>query len=222
MNKLKEWGEQLKVVFEKKTIDAIFPPIIFYLINQWSSLKLASVLTLLYLIGLLVYRKVKHHPEKYALIGVAGVLISIGLSLLSGEAIDYYLPDLMSTAVIVVACFGSLIFHRPLAALLSHLTRGWPLAWYNREDIQPAYRYVTIIWGVYFLIRFLLQGYFYLTNAFSAYFFINTIFGMPMNILILIISYVTGVKTLHKLSGPSVEEFLNNASPPFQGQKNGF
>jgi len=222
MGKFSEWGEQLKVVFEKKTVDAIFPPIIFFLINQWASLELASALTMIYLIGLIIYRKVNHHSEKYALIGVVGVVLSIGLSLLSGEAIDYYLPDLVTTAVIVAACFGSLIFHRPLAALLSHLTRGWPLAWYNRKDIQPAYRNVTIIWGVYFLIRLLLQGYFYIINAFSAYFLINTIFGMPMNIVVLILSYVTGVKTLHKLSGPSVEEFLNNDAPPFEGQKNGF
>ena len=222
MNKIKEWSEQLKLVFEKKTVDAIFPPLIFYLMNQWFSLGYASGITIIFLIVLILYRKAKSHTEKYAFVGVGGVFLSIGFSALSGEAIDYYIPDLIMTGLIVMACITSLISQRPLAALLSHITRGWPIDWYMREDIRPAYEKVTILWGIYFLLRFFLQGFLFLRREYTGYFFVNSLLGMPMNILILIISYVYGVAILRKLSGPSVAEYVNAKEPPFEGQKSGF
>lgn len=222
MEKVKEWGEQLALVFQKKTIDAIFPPLIFFLTNQWVSLEFASGITLIYLLLLIIYRIVKGHTKRYALVGVGGVLLSIGFSLLSGDAINYYLPGIFSTGLIALACVVSLIAHRPLAAWISHITRGWPINWYMRDDIRPAYKNVTIMWAVYFMLKLIIQVSLYLMADFSVYFYINTILGWPMNIILLILTYVLGIKGLRKLSGPSVEEFLSNKNPPFEGQQKGF
>lgn len=222
MEKIREWLEQLSLVFEKKTIDALFPPLIFFLANQFLSLELASGITLLYLLLLIIYRIVKGHTKKYVLVGVGGVLLSIGFSLLSGDAINYYLPGLITTGLIVIACVVSLVIHRPMAALLSHLTRGWPLKWYLRDDIRPAYRNVTIMWAVYFMLRLIIQVPLFVMGEFSLYFYVNSILGWPMNIILLISTYVLGIKGLRKLSGPSVEEFLTGKEPPFEGQKKGF
>lgn len=222
MEKIREWVEQLSLVFEKKTIDALFPPLIFFLANQFLSLEIASGVTLFYLLLLILYRIIKGHTKKYVLVGVGGVLLSIGFSLLSGDAINYYLPGLITTGLIVIACVVSLVIHRPMAALLSHLTRGWPIEWYLRDDIRPAYRNVTIMWAVYFMLRLIIQVPLFLMGEFSLYFYINSILGWPMNIVLLISTYVLGIKGLRKLSGPSVEEFLNGKKPPFEGQKKGF
>ncbi|MDZ7834415.1 MAG: DUF3159 domain-containing protein [Alkalibacterium sp.] len=222
MEKIKEWLEQLLLVFEKKTIDALFPPIIFFIANQFLSLELASGITLAYLFVLIVYRILKGHTKRYAFVGVGGVLLSIGFSLLSGDAINYYLPGLISTGLIAVACVVSLMVHRPLAAMVSHLTRGWPLDWYMRDDVRPAYKNVTILWAVYFLLKLTIQGYFYLRGDFSVYFYVNTIMGWPMTVVLLIVTYVYGINGLKKLSGPSVEEFQNEEDPPYEGQQKGF
>ncbi|WP_051237898.1 DUF3159 domain-containing protein [Lacticigenium naphthae] len=222
MEKFREWIEQLSLVFEKKTIDALFPPLIFFLANQFLSLAFASELTILYLLFLILYRIAKGHTKKYALVGTGGVLLSIGFSFLSGDAINYYLPGLISTGLIAIACIVSLVIHRPMAALLSHLSRGWPIEWYLRDDIRPAYRNVTLIWAIYFLLRLIIQVPLFLMAEFSVYFYINTIMGWPMNIILLISTYVFGIRGLKKLSGPSVEEFLNEKKPPFEGQKRDF
>jgi hypothetical protein len=222
MERIKEWTEQLLLVFENKTIDALFPPVIFFLANRFLSLEIAAGLTLLYLFGLVIYRVLKRHTKKYVLIGVGGVLFSIGFSFLSGEAIHYYLPGLISTIMIALACVVSLIVKRPLAAVTSHLTRGWPFDWYLRNDIRPAYRNVTILWAVFFSLRLAVQVPLFLMGEFTLYFFVNNIVGWPLNIALLITTYVLGIKSLKKMSGPSVEEFLNHADPPFEGQKKGF
>ncbi|OJF93592.1 DUF3159 domain-containing protein [Alkalibacterium sp. 20] len=222
MEKVREWGEQLALVFQKKTIDAIFPPLIFFLTNQLGSLEFASGITLLYLLLLIIYRIVRGHTKRYALVGVGGVLLSIGFSLLSGDAINYYLPGIISTGLIATACVVSLIAHRPLASLLSHISRGWPIDWYMRDDIRPAYRNVTLLWAGYFLLKLFIQTSLFLRGNFSVYFYINTIMGWPMNIILLISTYVLGIKGLKKLSGPSVDEFLNEENPPYEGQQKGF
>lgn len=222
MEKLKEWIEQLMLVFKNKTIDALFPPFIFFLANRFSSLEIAAGLTLFYLFCLVLYRVLKHHTKKYLLVGTGGVLFSIALSYLSGEAINYYLPGLITTTFIVLACVVSLVLHKPLAALLSHLTRGWPIDWYLRDDIRPAYRNVTVLWAVYFSVKLAIQVPIFLMGDFDTYFIVNTILGWPMTIVLLIATYVLGIKSLRKLSGPSVEEFQNKAKPPFEGQKKGF
>ncbi|EXJ23895.1 putative CONSERVED INTEGRAL MEMBRANE ALANINE AND LEUCINE RICH PROTEIN [Alkalibacterium sp. AK22] len=222
MNKLKEWLEQLLLVFERKTVDALFPPLIFFLANRFLTLEIAAGLTLLYIAGLILYRIFKRHTKKYVLVGTGGALFSIGLSYLSGEAINFYLPGLISTGLIVLACIVSLFMKRPLAALLSHLTRGWPIEWYLRDDIRPAYRHVTILWAAYFLMRLAVQIPLFIAGAFDLYFIFNNILGWPMNIILLITTYVMGIRGLKKLSGPSVEEFMNNKQPPYEGQQKGF
>lgn len=222
MDKLKEWAEQLQLVFKRKTIDALFPPLIFFVFNRLSTLDIAAGLTLTYIFGLIIYRIVKRHTKKYVLVGTGGVLFSIGLSYLSGDAINYYLPGLISTSLIVLACVVSLIVHKPLAALASHITRGWPIDWYWRDDVRPAYRNVTILWAVYFSARLAVQVPLFLMGEFDIYFIVNNILGWPLNIVLLITTYVLGIKGLRKLSGPSVEEYLNNEEPPYEGQTKGF
>ncbi|MCC5890168.1 MAG: DUF3159 domain-containing protein [Alkalibacterium sp.] len=222
MEKLKEWLEQLQLVFKNKTIDALFPPLIFFVANRLSTLEIAAGLTLVYLACLILYRVFKRHTKKYVLVGTGGVLFSIGLSYLSGEAINYYLPGLISTTLIVLACVVSLILRKPLAALASHITRGWPIEWYWRDDVRPAYRNVTILWAVYFTVRLAIQVPLFLMGEFDIYFIVNNILGWPMNIVLLITTYVLGIKGLRKLSGPSVEEFIHNEEPPYKGQQKGF
>lgn len=222
MEKIKEWLEQLQLVFKNKTIDALFPPLIFFVANRLSNLEVASGLTLFYIFCLILYRIFKKHTKKYVLVGTGGVLFSIGLSYLSGDAINYYLPGLLSTTLIVFACLISLVAKKPLAAFASHITRGWPINWYWRDDIRPAYRNVTILWAVYFSFRLAVQVPLFLMGEFDIYFIFNNILGWPMNIILLISTYVLGIKGLRKLSGPSVDEYINNDSPPYKGQQKGF
>lgn len=222
MTKIKELLGQLSLVFKNKTIDAIFPPVLFFILNRWLPLTYASGLTVLFLVIVIIYRKYRKQTKTYAFVGFAGVFVSIGFSLLSGEAIDYYIPDLALALLLILAAGGSLIKGYPLAALLSHLTRGWPLAWYQRKDIYPAYKQVTWIWLVYFSIRFFLQGYFFINRSMTGYFLVNTVLGMPMNVIILLISYLYGVAKLRRLEGPSVDEFRQGKKPPYEGQGIGF
>jgi len=122
---------------------------------------------------------------------------------------------------LIIIATVSLVINKPLAAWASHLTRGWPLKWFWRDDIKPAYREVTIFWIIFLVMRLSIQIYIYRLGE-SNLTWANILLGWPFTITILLISYIYGIWRLKKLGGPGVEEYKKNKKPPWDGQKRGF
>ncbi|HAS75007.1 MAG TPA: hypothetical protein DCS67_12755 [Clostridiales bacterium UBA8960] len=53
-------------------------------------------------------------------------------------------------------------------------------------------------------------------------FVVNTLLGLPITALVLIISYIYGVWRLKRLGGPGIEEHKQNTPKPWKGQTRGF
>jgi hypothetical protein len=223
-NKFQELLQEFRTVMGGRgiTTDAILSPLVFVIINtvwgltaaMWAALGVAAALTVL--------RLVRRQPWVYALGGMAGVALAIGLSVLTKQAQNFFLPTLISSSLTLLVCIISVVVRRPLAALASHLTRGWPLAWFWHPKVRPAYSEVTWIWAAYITLRLALQAYLYLQKAAGTLAWVNILTGWPVTIAVLAISYIFGIWRLQKLGGPGVDEFEQNAPPPWQGQKRGF
>ncbi|MBT7073025.1 MAG: hypothetical protein HN975_19285, partial [Anaerolineae bacterium] len=48
----------------------------------------------------------------------------------------------------------SLLFGRPLTAWSSFITRRWDLAWYWHPRVRPAYTETTLLWTLFFGLKF--------------------------------------------------------------------
>lgn len=223
-SKLRELLDEFKTVIGGNTriADVVLPPILFLAANRlwglqwaiWSSLAIALVF--------LVYRLRRGQAWGYALAGLASVVLAASMSYLTDSAAGFFLPDIISGGLMFLLAIGSILVKRPLAALSSHLTRGWAPAWYWHPKVRPAYAEVTWGWAVFFGLRLYLQVQTYLTGSTERLGFMQIISGLPALILILIASYLFGVWRLQNLAGPSVEEFETGAEAPWQGQKRGF
>jgi hypothetical protein len=121
-----------------------------------------------------------------------------------------------------LAALTSLILGKPLAAWASHLTRGWPLDWFWRDDVRPAYSEVTWAWMIFFLLRLGLQLTLYLQGQVSTLAWTESLLGWPVTLIILVSSYIYGIWRLRQLGGPGVDEFIAQTPPPWQGQTRGF
>lgn len=218
----KEILSELKMVLKGNTLDALLPSLLFVFLQSPLGLNTSALMAVLSSFLLTGYRIVRKQKSFYALLGVLGVLFAAGYAAFSGSAENYYLPRLFNGTLLVLVSFGSILFGRPLAALLSHLSRGWPMGWFLRKDVKPAYREVTFIWSVLLLMRLLVQWNLYRGGDLNRLFFINFLMGTPATIVILVLSYVYGIYRLKKLAGPSVDEYLENAPGPWKGQKKGF
>jgi len=149
-------------------------------------------------------------------------LLAGGLARLLDYASAYYLPALVNGAATVIILLVSNLLKRPAVAFTSYITRRWPLEWYWHPRVRPAYSEVTAIWVVFFAIKVAVQYYLYRINNISALAVFNVTGGWPALIILLVVSYLYGLKRLAALQGPSVDEFKSKTPPPWQGQRHGF
>jgi hypothetical protein len=225
MSKLQELKQEFISIFSgagSRILDSILPLMVFLVGNPllgpefalWGALILAAAFTL--------YRIIKKQSVVYSLAGFGGVVLAAVFVLISGSETGFYLPGLVTTALIIVTAVVSVLFNRPMVAWTSILTRRWPRKWYWHPRVLPAYNEVTIIWAVAFAAQLGLEYWFYQREALNSLGIARLLFGWPFTIALLVVSYLYGLWRLGNLRGPSVEEFKAGAEPPWEGQKRGF
>jgi drug/metabolite transporter (DMT)-like permease len=219
---LKEIIQELNFVLKGKTLDTLLPPLVFIISLNQFDLKTAILASLILSFLLLLIRFLKKEKVFYALLGLIGILIASVFSILGNNPKTFFIPDVLGSFFVVLLVVYTLIVKRPLAIYASHLTRGWPLDWFLRKDVLPAYKEVTYVWLFYFIFRLVMDVWFFSQNQLERLVWFNTVVGYPLLILVLIISYVYGIYRLRKLNGPSVDEFIQGKEPPFRGQTKGF
>ena len=221
-NKSQEIWEELKSVLSGKTFDAILPPIIYAIVDAIFGLPVAVIAAVGVALLLGVVRLLRKQAWQYAFGGLIAVGIAAGLALLTQNAANYFIPGLISSGVLLVLAMLSLVVGKPLAAWASHLTRGWPLDWFLRTDVKPAYREVTWMWLLFIAGRFVIQLSLFQQGQTGQLAWANTLLGWPVTIVVLVVSYIYGIWRLRKLGGPGVEEYQAGKEPPWKGQTRGF
>ncbi len=218
----KEILAELKSVVSGKTLDALLPPLIFVLINGISGLDIAIIMSMGLALMLGVIRLIRKQAWQYALGGLLGVGFASGLAYLTGNAANFFIPAVLSSGFLSLLALTSLLLGKPLAAWGSHLSRGWPLGWFWRYDVIPAYREVTWLWTAFLLVRLSIQILILQRGNVAQLAWASTVLGWPVTLPVLILSYVYGIWRLRQLGGPGVEEYLQGKNPPWQGQVRGF
>ena len=214
--------EELNSVLKGKTLDAILPPLLFVLVQSRTTLINAVIFALGLSLGIGFYRLFKRQAIAYAFGGLVTVLIASAFALFANNASNYYLPGILSTTFLFIVILISVLIDKPLAAFVSHLTRGWTLAWFLRKDIKPAYREVTWFWVVMFGLSAGVQWVFYLGSDLNQLVWVTSLFGLLFTIFVLIVTYVYGLWRLKNLGGPGIDEFNQNKQAPYKGQTRGF
>ena len=222
MKLLQELIEELKMVLGGSTVDAILPTLVFLVSIRWFGLIFALTLALIVSSLSVGIRKFRQQSSKYAFLGIVGVLVACLGAYINRNAQSYFIPDFLGNVFIFVISLISLAARKPLAAWVSHLSRGWPLEWYWRQDVMPAYTNVTTGWAAFFLIRVVLQFILFRQGSFEALAIYSILMGLPLTILVLLVTYIYGIWKLHKLGGPGSDEYMRNQSPPWKGQRRGF
>jgi len=220
--KSQEIWEELNSVLSGKTFDALLPPIIYAVVNAIFGLvpAVTTAIGVAILIGLI--RILRKQAWYYAFGGLIAVGIAAGLALFTRNAANYFIPTIISSGLLLVLAFVSILINKPLAAWASHLTRGWPLNWFWRSDVKPAYREVTWMWLLFIAGRLVIQVWLFQQGQTGQLAWANTLLGWPVTILVLVVSYIYGIWRLRKLGGPGVEEFQEGQEPPWKGQTRGF
>ena len=222
--KIKEIIDQFRVIGGSNfaIIDALLPSLVFIIADRFLQLTAALLITLVPAGILLFLRIFRKQSKLYIAIGSAGLVFAFASAWISGNAAGYFLPSIMSDAVLSLSCLISIIIKRPLVALTSHITRRWPLNWYWHPKVRPAYSEVTLFWSLYFGLKIIPQWLLYKSGNSQTLGWLNILTGLPGLIVLLLLSYLYGLWRLRNLEGPSVEEFIQGSNPPWTGQTSGF
>ncbi len=222
MGKTQEIGEELKSVLSGRSLDALLPPLVFVISNGLFRLEIAVLTALGLAIVLTGVRILKGQSWYYALGGLLGVGLAAGLALITRDAASYFIPTIIGSALVFLAMLISSLVGKPLAAWLSHLTRGWPLDWFWRDDVKPAYQVVTWVWALLIAMRLGIQILLLQRGDAAILGWANVLLGWPVTIAVLVLSYIYGIWRLRQLGGPGVHEFREEKEPPWEGQTRGF
>lgn len=220
--KISDIIDELKAILKGKTIDAIIPPLIFLITNMFWGIIAAISLSIVLALILGFIRARNKQSLKYALGGLGGIVFASLFAILTENVNNYFMAGAIRSAILFILGILSLIIGKPMAAIASHISRGWPMEWYWRRDVIRAYIEVTLVWSLLFLLRFIFQVILLLEGDTERIVIANFILGWPFNITILILSYVYGIWRLLNLEGPSVDEFMEGRKPPWHGQRKGF
>ena len=219
-----EISDELKTVLfnDHRVFDGIFPPLLFVLLSLWLSFEFAIWGALGFTILLTIFRLARRQSIRAAFGGAVGVVVAMIFVRLVNRDEGFILPSLVTGAGTAVIALGSILFRRPMVAWTSYIARRWPLGWYWHPQVRPAYTEVTWLWAVYFLLRLLLQLNFFNDGDVAVLTGLNLVLGWPATLVLLIVTYLYGTWRLKQLAGPSVDEFKQNAPPPWESQQRGF
>ncbi|MCB9419147.1 MAG: DUF3159 domain-containing protein [Ardenticatenaceae bacterium] len=223
-NKLSELLQELRdvVLSSRSIIDIVLPPLLFLVLAKWWGFSYAVWGSLSLAVLFLIWRVVRHQSIWTAVAGVAGVLLSLALVQILNREEGFFLPGILTGVGTALLALGSIVAGKPMVAWTSYLARRWPWDWYWHPRVRPAYTEVTWFWAIFFLVRVGLQLNLFQAAQAEQLAGVNLLLGWPATLLLLIFSYLYGTWRLHRLGGPSVTEFQENAPPPWQGQRRGF
>lgn len=214
--------EEIKQMVSGKTIDALFPPIIYVVGNLIFGLETGIIMAISIAIIFGLYRLYKKQSVLYALGGLVGIGIASAFAYFGDNAANYFLPKVITSGTLFLLSLISLLVGKPMAAWASHLSRGWKLDWFFRSDIKPAYTEVTIVWTILFLLRMIVQWLLLQRGNLVELGWANILLGFPATFTILILSLLYGIWRLKNLGGPGIDEFIEGKEPPWKGQTRGF
>ena len=143
IHKINELLQEFRTVFSGRTntADTIIPPLLYALVNLLAGLLPAMLSALALAAILTVLRLVRKQSWLYALSGLVLTLLAAGLAWFTQNTASFFLPDLLTSGMLLAAALLSIWAGKPLAAWSSHLTRVWPKEWYwlpNRIFIPPT------------------------------------------------------------------------------------
>jgi len=188
-------------------VDSVLPPIVFVVANALGGLSVAAAAAIGLAVVTLVVRLLRRQRLLYAVSGLGGVLLGVVVALVAGNASGYFLPGIVTNAVLGVACVVSVLARRPLVAFTSAAVYRWPLDWYWHPRVRPAYSEVTWLWAAYYAAKTALAVVLYRSDATAALGAVRIATGLPALALLLVVTYVYVERRLRRLGGPSVDEF---------------
>jgi hypothetical protein len=170
-------------------LDTGIPAVVFVIVNAITSLYPAIFAALGFAALLLAIRLVRREPVQQAVAGFIGVGIAAFVAARTGTAKGFFLPGIISQALLTVAAITSLAIRRPYIGYVMAGLDPRYAKWRETPALLRAMDLATVVWGTVFLLRTVVQGLLYLADRPGWLAVVQLIMGWPLFAVALASSY---------------------------------
>lgn len=178
-------------------VESILPGFAFLIIFTLTQSILPSVLIPVAIgIVFVVIRAVQRGPVPQAVAGLLGIAISAFLAIISGRAVDNFLPGIVINAISIAVLVATLITRWPLIGLIVGLITGEGGAWRDDRAKRRVLTLTTWLWVALFALRLVIEVPLYLANEAALLGGIKLITGVPLYAAMLWVTWLL-VRTVY-------------------------
>lgn len=165
---------------------SLLPAVLFLIVFKVYSYDLALITGLA--IGTAIYGytyKKKGCLSALDKIGLLGLIIQSIIGLIANNEKMYFAYPLVQNAVVTMLLFISLFLKDDIISLIARDFNDEE----DRELMRPTYRKLTMMWGVFFLIRTVVKVIGLLNWSFEMLYTVNWVLGTPVSVAMIYLSF---------------------------------
>jgi intracellular septation protein A len=160
--------------------DAFGATVVFYVGWKLHGLLLGVVAATVWTVAVYVWERRHERPGVAARIGLAIALLQAGAALASQSVIGYFAPPVIVNAVYGLAFLVSVAIGRPLAGVFAMETYPLPAEVRALPGVRRVFAHISLVWGVYLLLRSVFRLFILLSYSVDVYVAINVATAGPM------------------------------------------
>lgn len=142
-------------------LQSAVPSLVFVAVHAVAGIGTAITVAIVAAALMLVLRRLRGRTVRPAIGGLVGVLVSSALAYRSGDARDFFLPDIWGYAAAAVVAALSIVLRRPLAGVLWSALNGTSMRWRQDSRARIGYSIATTVAAFAFTARAATQVWFY-------------------------------------------------------------
>jgi len=161
--------------------------------NPWFAIALSVAVS----IAFTLYRLIRRQAPTQALVGLAGVVGSAVLALMSQKPEDNFVVGMFTNLAYGSAFLLSVIFRWPLVGVVVNLIRGSGTGWRREKHPMRVFTGVTVLWVALFAIRLAVEWPLYLAADIGGLGIAKLVLGLPLYVPVLAATWLI-VRSLYR------------------------
>lgn len=172
-------------------VETVLPGLIFVLVfalsgDPWFAIFLSAGASVLFTL----WRLVRRQAPTQALVGLAGVILSAVLALMTGRAQDNFLIGIYTNAAYGAVFLVSILVGWPILGVFVNLAKSAGTSWRKDRHQFRVYMGVTALWVVMFATRLIVEVPLWASNNTQALGIAKVALGLPLYVPVLAASWL--------------------------------
>jgi hypothetical protein len=179
-------------------IETVLPGLVFvvtfsFTLNPWLAIGISVAVSVVFT----GYRLIRRQAATQALVGLAGVLASAVLALISHRPEDNFVVGMLTNAGYAIVFLISILVGWPIIGVVVGLLRGEGTSWRQNRHHKRVYSGVTAIWFLMFVLRLAIEYPLYLSGNVAGLAVAKLVLGLPLYVPVLALTWLI-VRSLYR------------------------